>query len=201
MTTSNNVIPLNRPTETPSPVHVMIDTETLGLESNAIILSIGAVEFNKYGLGKTFYIEIDPKTYPGSVDISTIQWWMEQCRAGNKAPVSGIIQLPTAVNALSEYLSEVCDGDLSRLVLWANGIDFDVPKLVYAYYVCKVPTPWKYNAIRDARTVYKLLGDYGIKPVGKNAHNALADAEWQATYLINIFMSLNERYSDNVIDL
>ena len=39
--------------------NVMIDLETLSTESNAAILSIGAVMFDKEGLGETFYQIVD----------------------------------------------------------------------------------------------------------------------------------------------
>ena len=176
------------------PVHIMLDTETLGLDGNAIILSIGAVVFDvDKDLGDEFYTDINPESFPGSVDISTIKWWMEQCHSGVPVPMAGILALPAAMGLFNDWLLKVCDGDAKRLVVWANGTDFDIPKLVNAYKLCGAKVPWGYSAVRDARTIYKVYSSYGLKPPELNKHNALADARWQAEYLVSIFRNLKER--------
>jgi len=181
--------------DTPNtPIHIMLDTETLGMGENAIILSIGAVKFDlETGVDlKDFYIDIDPQKYPGSVDISTIKFWMEQIAEGKKAPMAGILDVGAAIGMFNQWLLDACGEDTSRLVIWANGTDFDIPKLAYAYKVCGGNPPWKYNSVRDARTVYKLFPDYGLKPPEVDKHHALADARWQAEYLISMLTNLNE---------
>lgn len=182
------------------PVHIMLDTETLGLDGNAIILSIGAVAFVSMDDTTTtwktfdeFYTDINPETYPGSVDISTIKWWMEQCHSGVPVPMAGILALPAALDMFHGWLLKVCDQNPKRLVIWANGTDFDIPKLTNAYKLCGAKVPWGYNSVRDARTIFKCYKDYGLKPPEVNKHNALADARWQTEYLISIFKNLEEK--------
>ena len=40
---------------------IMVDLETLGTGANSAIISIGACYFDEYGIGKTFYMPIDPR--------------------------------------------------------------------------------------------------------------------------------------------
>ena len=201
-----NVIALTTNPFTPSEpepnkylVHVMLDTETLGLDSNAIILSIGAVAFydpqtlDSWKTFDEFYTDINPETYPGSVDISTIKWWMEQCHSGIPAPMAGVLALPAALDIFHGWLLKICDNTPKRLVIWTNGTDFDIPKLSNAYKLCGAKVPWRYSAVRDARTIFKSLGPFGTKPPVLNKHHALADAQWQTEYLISIFKGLEEK--------
>lgn len=176
-------------------VHVMVDLETLGLQQNAIVLSVGAVVFDPThqdrGIGDEYYVEIDPEKYNGSVDLSTVKFWMEQ---GN-CPMGGKKEGRFLGESFSAWLDSKCGGRREKLVMWANGIDFDIPKLQYAYIkLGRREVPWKYHAVRDARTVYKLLDPYGsYKPPEVDKHNALADARYQANWLINIFHSAYPR--------
>ena len=189
----------SEPAPDTSPIHVMLDTETLGLEANAIILSIGAVTFYEQDVdgwmfGEKFYTDIDPTKYPGAVDLSTIKFWMEQSAKGTACPMNGTDSLPEALDKFHSFLLRVCDNNPKRLVIWANGTDFDIPKISYAYKVCSAQVPWGYNSVRDARTVYKLYGDtYGLKLEKAGHHNALSDAIWQTEWLISIFKNLAEK--------
>lgn len=172
-------------------IHVMVDVETLGLEANAIVLSIGACKFTLDGIYEKFYSTINPETYPGAVDLSTIKWWMDQSAAGNKAPMDGSVALPNVIGLFHKFLLSNTQ-DPKQLVIWANGTDFDIPKLNYAYKVCGAAVPWGYSAVRDCRTLFKTFPDYGDETVGEASHNALNDACWQATRLISIFKNMGE---------
>ena len=61
---------------------VMLDLETIGQHSNAVIVSIGAVFFNPLtgNIGAEFYqvIDIEDAMKYGEVDGSTLKWWMKQ---------------------------------------------------------------------------------------------------------------------------
>lgn len=173
-------------------IHVMIDLETLGMNESAVVLSIGAVAFSPSGLGDEFYIEINPDKYPGTVDLSTVQFWMEQERKGTKCPIYGTASMQEALIELGAYLSNLCQGQFGKLVIWANGTDFDLPKLCYMHGKNNNVIPWTYNAVRDTRTIYKLFSVYGTKPDRAGHHNALADAKWQAEYLTSILKNLQE---------
>lgn len=173
-------------------IHVMIDTETLGLSPGAMMLSVGAVVFDiDKGLGKQFYMEIDPETYRGYIDMSTLRFWFDQAVKGNVPPLKGESHAGVVAELLYNWLNN-CNGKDSKLILWANGTDFDIPKLTRLLNRHSPDLPWKYNDVRDYRTVVKMFGAYGIKPDKTERHNALADAKWQALHLISIIKNVQE---------
>lgn len=176
-------------------VHVMIDLETLGLQSNATVLSIGAVCFNsEVGVTDEFYAEIDPTTYPGVVDFGTLKFWFKEVEQGSKVPINGTDSLNLVLMKLDEWFHKISGGYSAEIVLWANGTDFDIPKLYHMYAAILKDPQWKYSNVRDARTLYKLFGAiYGIKPPeNTKKHHALEDARWQANWLISILSNLEE---------
>ncbi len=62
--------------------NVMIDLETLGTRPGSVILSIGAVEFDRdLGLGREFYVELNQAssiTAGLTTDDATVDWWLDQ---------------------------------------------------------------------------------------------------------------------------
>ncbi len=157
--------------------HVMIDIETLSTQPNATILSIGACPvFPEEHLDLAdFYHEIHPNQRR-HIETKTISWWMDQ---PTKPPMNGISLLSESLWALRSWIVHRFYEDP---IIWANGTDFDITVLSDAYRDLGVGVvPWKYNNVRDFRTVSKLfpieMSDSDSK------HNALADAKWQAAKL------------------
>jgi len=164
--------------------HVMIDIETLGLEPQSIILSIGAVAFGmdrQPGMPmQEFYVELSVNHQgPRIVNLDTVKWWMEQ---STKPPLSGDITLHFALNELNEFVRNQTIGDRTPYV-WANGTDFDISILYDAYRSHGIPPAWKYSDVRDYRTVSKLFSGVVSRPENLNLHNALSDARMQALHL------------------
>jgi exodeoxyribonuclease VIII len=187
-----NVTSLTKPEK--ETIRVMVDTETLGVGASAIILSIGAVVFDyAKDLGDEFYVEIDPATYPGEIEIETMKFWMLQSAAGNPCPCEGKISLSHAWDMFHQWLLQISGPGSKRLELWANGTDFDIPKLYYAAESLGEEILWAYNDVRDYRTIAKEFGKYGERPEKVGHHNALSDAIWQAKHLISILGNLKER--------
>jgi DNA polymerase III epsilon subunit-like protein len=61
--------------------NVMVDLETFGNNSHSVIVSIGAVVFDKNGTYETFYRLIDAESCVRvglKMDVSTVQWWIMQ---------------------------------------------------------------------------------------------------------------------------
>lgn len=174
--------------------HVMVDLETLGLRPCAQVLSIGAVVFDvDRDLGDTFYAEINPEDYSGSVDMSTLKFWFKEAAKGNLPPMDGTYSLGNALAHFFAYLKKVHTGDKKDLHIWCQGTDFDIPKLQHLAEVVGMKLPWEYNNVRDCRTIFKQFGHLGIKPDNIAKHNALDDAEYQARYLISILRVLEEK--------
>jgi len=170
-------------------IDVMIDLETMGLGTNAPILSIGAVAFSQFGGGAeaTFHqgISLEDSMANGRrPTASTILWWLQQSDEARKqvrqkcehgAPIIATLY------AFSEWLNSLA----GEPYVWGNGANFDISILEQAYLDAGMRTPWGYRNVRCFRTV---MSEFGIetdwvKPVV--AHDALADAEAQARTLQN----------------
>ncbi len=150
--------------------HFMIDIETYDVTPSAVILSIGAERI----LGsETFYAEIELSTqYERTASIATKEWWAKQ---GNP-PIHGTTTLHDALTSLSNWIKNPSQ----EPVIWCKGTDFDTVILTHAYKSFGMETPWKYNHVRDCRTVFKLLG---VTP-SRATHNALEDTMMQSDELI-----------------
>lgn len=155
-------------------VNVMVDIETLDVKSTAVILSIGACTIELFTEAITFYEEIDPASQSSrSISQSTVDWWKTQ----SGYPGGGIRSLKAVLTSFSRYLSSL----RAEPIIWCKGTDFDTQILANAFTEHGMEVPWKYNAVRDFRTVKKLLPvNVGPNP---NPHNALADALHQSAEL------------------
>lgn len=157
-----------------SKINVMVDIETLDIKSTAVILSIGACTIEDFTEAVTFYEEIDPGSQPTRTQSqATIDWWKTQ----SGYPDGGIRSLKAVLTSFSRYLSSL----RAEPIIWCKGTDFDVQILANAFAEHGMEVPWKYNAVRDFRTVKKLFP----VNIGPNAtpHNALADALHQSAEL------------------
>lgn len=157
--------------------HVMVDIETLDTEETAVILSIGACLIPRTSC--QFYVECNPGTgqMARTTSQSTVDWWNQQVPGllpnGHELLIDSLIMF-------SRWLKQLP----GKPVLWAKGIDFDTKVLANAYKQFNLPVPWKYNDVRDFRTMKKMLPLEGL--VNSNPHNALADAKHQADVLEDI---------------
>lgn len=168
---------------------VMIDIETMGLGTNAPILSIGAVAFRAggRGLGSQFHQGIsleDSMAHGRRPTASTILWWLQQGDAAReqvrqRCESSGTLN--AALLAFSAWIESLPD----TVYVWGNGANFDIAILEQAYLDSGLRTPWGYRNVRCFRTIMAEFGletDW-VKPLV--AHDALADAEAQARTLQN----------------
>lgn len=163
--------------------HIMIDLETLGVQPNAQILSIGAVKFDPLVINKDFdlqdqfYCRIDLdscESFNFSIDQSTIDWWSKQSpEAIDEAFNSDDrIDIRSAIDDFYKF----CWG-CSKV--WSNGAGFDIVILETVFKRLQKAVPWRYWQVMDCRT-WNELGravpevETGVK------HNALDDAVAQA---------------------
>jgi DNA polymerase III epsilon subunit-like protein len=175
--------------------HTMIDLETLGTSPGCVILSIGAVFFDKrLGLGDEFYTVVNTESclaHKLHVLQSTVDWWAGQSEEAKTvlalADAKGSAPLPAALEELNKFILK---GTGTRI--WGNGADFDNAILSAAYYNTGVKPAWQpYNG-RCYRTIKNL---YPGQRMGKKRqgthHNALDDAKSQADHLIELAIKNN----------
>lgn len=163
--------------------NVMIDLETMSTDSNAAIVSIGAVFFDEKEIGKTFYVNVDLGSSVmggGVTDQDTIQWWNKQPQKVRNALEEMKQPVERALNFFTEFL-----GDTKNVKIWGNSSSFDNVILSNAYKRLGKDVPWQFCNDRCYRTVKNLFKDVEMKREGEH-HNAKDDAASQAKHLIEI---------------
>jgi DNA polymerase III epsilon subunit-like protein len=155
---------------------VMIDIETLSTSPNALILTIGAIKFNRKGVLKkiddldTFYVRINQdscKSLGMDVNNDTVSWWLSQSDDAKYE----VFENKDRMN-IKEGLLKLYDFIKPTRYVWANSPNFDCVILENAFKLCDIEVPWKFWNLRDCRTVYD-LGNTRLS--GTTSHNALED--------------------------
>lgn len=165
----------------------MIDLETLGTAPDTTILTIAAQQFDPFSNkveGKSYYCRVDFESQTNrSIEQGTIDWWASQPGAAKDEAFNEQDRIP-----LEQALTE-----LGRLIwhskfIWANGPTFDMTILEHAFKSYNRALPWKYYAVRDARTVYSLFPGLE-KP--STSHHSLEDCRRQIKLLQATLQHLN----------
>ena len=166
-------------------MHIMVDLETLGTNSNAPIISIGAVAFNMKEIVSEFYanVDFDSAVKMGDVDGSTVAFWFKQEKEAREKFFDGAQM--SLFEALSKFYDFVNSID-SLEGVWGNGASFDNTILVNAFTKSGMNSPWPFWKDRCYRTLKNEFPEVPFSRVGVH-HNALDDAKSQATHLIEIW--------------
>lgn len=173
-------------------IHIMLDIETMGVSSNAAIMSIGACYFEPSTgeIGDTFHEQIDISSN-GQIDASTVIWWMKQDDAARSKFYNNDKAEP-----IRYVLAMFADFVKPNCQVWGNGVAFDNVIIRNAY---DHSPPWKFWNDRDVRTMVELGKVIGIDPKRDFPfegvkHDALADAIHQAKYVSAIWQALTGPY-------
>jgi hypothetical protein len=176
---------------------IMLDIETYSTNPNAVILTIGAIKFNRSDdlipLDKMekFYrrITLDSCISLGMhIDPNTARWWSNQSKVSLYEALKNKDRVPIQ-QALHEF-SKFCTG---KELIWANSPCFDCVILNQAYEACKLEIPWKFWNTRDCRTLYD-LGKVNLKDIIGNLspHHAIYDCYNQIKGLKKALVNLNK---------
>lgn len=168
---------------------ISIDIETLGTKPGSVVLSVGAVAFDRDTgeMGKEFYMPIalsDAMAAGLTIDPATLQWWMDQRAEVREAAFQGLNVMTFVLGELSLFVQEICPE-----FLWAKPPSFDVVLLESAYASVRRAVPWTYRQPRDCRTLFHLTG--AEQPAYGMEHHALDDAKAQALGIIDAFRRFN----------
>jgi hypothetical protein len=170
---------------------MMIDLETLGTSVNSVVLTIGAIKFerNKPILPLSdipeylkFYKRIDIPSCEAiglQKDKNTLEWWKKQSREVYNEAFSEVDRKPIK-NVLLE-LNSWFGTDVNYV--WSQGTDFDIGILRNIYEKLKMETPWKFYNVRDSRTVIDLANIKRFQST--DLHNSLSDSWRQIIDLQN----------------
>lgn len=166
---------------------VMLDLETMGNNSNSVIIAIGAVAFDDNGVYDKFYANIHMQTCLDAgmaVDGSTVEWWLTQGEDARNSLLKNRVSIQSALSDFAKWY-----GDTNADEVWGNGAMFDNTILGNAYKSCGMQVPWKFWNDRCYRTVKNMYPLVELERVGTH-HNAVDDAETQALHLIKILKSI-----------
>jgi hypothetical protein len=180
---------------------VMIDIETTSTQTNAVILSIGAVAFNLYNpeldnksLNDSENNGIELLIHKNSCDEiglhtceETMKWWNNQSEIVRKRAFLDEPRINIKDGLLK--LSEFCEKYKFKRY-WAQGINFDFVVLENAYNVCNIKNKivWKFYQLRDSRTIRFMVDTVPEKPI--DAHNAIADCKYQINMIQYVYRKL-----------
>ncbi len=162
---------------------VMVDIESLDSGNNALILSIGAVEFDPehhVPTGREFYVAIKQdkqvSKWGRTVSESTKAWWAQQSEEARKVLTDPTATyLDTALGSFAEWFAG------QHLTVWGYGSTFDNVVLRNAFHAVGDPCPWGYREDMCYRTLMNLARGLIEVPARTGTHhNALDDARYQA---------------------
>jgi len=170
--------------------HGMIDLETLGVEPDSVVITLGAIKFDSYsdtephdGLYLRCDIEEQSEKYNRSIDDNTLAWWGRQ-EQNIQDEAFGDHENRVNMDTLTKAINKWCVG-LDQL--WCQGPLFDYAILQNLYKQVGKPCPWNYWQIRDSRTLFSMMPSDPRKAIQEEAHNALADCYYQAKCVQSTF--------------
>lgn len=167
--------------------NIMLDLETMGTNSNAAIVAIGAVKFGNGQLGDEFYQVVDLQSCVNvglTIDPSTVMWWMQQSDEARAQFNRTAIPIIPALVQFGEWMEYDPDTQM-----WGNGAAFDNVILANAYRACGLDSPWTFMNDRCYRTMKAMYPSIPKTRIG-TYHNALDDAKTQAVHLMEIWKAM-----------
>lgn len=170
---------------------LMIDTETAGLPPTGALLSIGACFFDLHTqtIGPTFNRTIhlgSSVKHGGTMDPGTVLWWLRQDPKAQQAVAYNGEPIELVLGDFSKWIAEYCRHE--DVHPWGNGAAFDLTIVGGAYKRLDMAAPWAFWHERCFRTVRNQHPSVAYEPgeKGDDAHNALADAIFQAQHMFKI---------------
>lgn len=173
--------------------HIMVDLETLGTESDSVIMSIAAVPFDLQSgrTGTPYYTNVDIQSCLDvglKISGSTLAWWMKQNSAAITRLLSGESK---SLSMALVGLRDAFTWDAAHV--WGNSARFDLGILESAYLKCHTTIPWKFYNERDVRTLVSFNPDVkaNMRFFG-TSHDAVDDCLHQIRYCSAIWNSLSK---------
>jgi hypothetical protein len=176
------------PDPEPPQVLVVVDLETLALGPRPVItqaamLGYDLEEDEMLDARHVQYYPVEPQQQiipPRRISASTIAWWMKQSDEARdrfeQSTGDEFLELPALARHLISTFHQLTGG--KRYELYARGPQFDVVALETLLDELGLAAPWRYDMVRDSRT---LCAAAGLNP--KNV------AYWDARHEINIILA------------
>lgn len=194
--------------------HLLIDIETLGTDTDSVVLSIACVPFVlethtyfsellKVGFCVKFDVQEQIKTYHRTVEDGTMKWWKAKPKEVFDAmvrPSSNDVDLKEGITRLNRFIKGIKNYYFNDSYVWSRGNNFDFPILKSLYKATGIGIPYNDWRVRDVRTAIDIMagvdnGQYELRFGGEGfiAHNPLHDAAMDAARLNELFyLAMNE---------
>lgn len=177
-------------------MHLMIDLESLGNDPETVIVSFGAVAFNKDGIiaKGEWELNIQEQIDSGrTVTGDTMCWWMrqkEEARSvfNSRNPKLSMLEFVHAFESFIDNALEKVGEKEDELKPWGNGANFDIS--VTEDFFRKVHPagrnglPWKFWNVWCFRTFNHLTKCKELVQRQGVHHGAMDDAVFQAQCVI-----------------
>ena len=185
--------------------NIMLDLETMGNNSNSVIVSIGAVPFDietgEFDRKLSFYekIDIDSCLKAGlKVDGSTIYWWLNQSKKAQEELLLYKRPLSDVLTEFTNWINGIyaLNNNKNDINIWGNGATFDIVILANAYRALDRNFPWNYHHERDVRTLVSFapeIKDKVIKLTKILEHHPIDDCVLQIKYVSEIWNKLQKK--------
>lgn len=157
--------------------YAMIDLETLGVCPTSIVLTVGVIIFNnRYEiLDRKFWV-LDKKEQlemKRTYCQGTIDFWKRQPKEAKTQFQNPSIKLSDFKKEFSDYIKK-----FNIKLIWSTAPVLDIGCLQTLYgdgdYL-----PWKYDMVRDVRTIRDYMKDWPERDSSNYHHDCLDDCEYQ----------------------
>lgn len=183
-------------------IEISVDIETLSLQNNALVLSLGACARGNESYIHS-YCAIIEQIQIRHVDLHTIEWHI----LNNKENFAEIVHRCLQENAvkakslfmdLDQWIKEIIrDHDHDECIeVWMKSPSFDGTILRSLANTVDAEIPWAYREERDVRTIQSLVRQFFPGPQMPkppvSAHDALVDAQYQLEIVLHCKKLLSE---------
>ncbi len=178
--------------------HIMIDLETMGTGSNAVVVSISAVIFDMATgeIGESFEAGLEitnQKDMGGEIDADTVNWWNNQDQdARDELERLRKIPVDDALALLNDWVKQNFKAP-SRIKLWGNGATFDnvIIRNLFKRYDTEFAIP--YYCDKDVRTLTYLtkINPRSFEFEGVK-HRGIDDCKHQIKYCVAGYKKISE---------
>ena len=145
------------------------DVETLGVESNSVILSLACIHFRsdekptfRELVDSAYFVKFNVRdqveNYERKVDKGTLEWWGKQCEIVRKKSFLPLKTDENLKNGIESFHSWIQSKNDNKSWVWARG-SLDDTLLHSIERQLKVETMLPYHRWRDVRTAVDLLYD------------------------------------------
>lgn len=187
-------------------MYVMLDFETLGNDFTTVVLSLGAVAYNKDGIVAEALFEFDLHEQiklGRTATASTMQWWMTKADSEARK-VFEHNDFKLKMPEFFRHFEEFCDNALNKvqekredLRPISNGGNFDIVILEDLYRKHhprgEYAIPWKFWNVWCYRTFAAMTGCKDLIRRAGTHHNALDDARFQANTVLAFWKQQDAR--------